>query len=60
MYMYVLLILGPEDLSNSVFTDVEDVVTQASELISSGNLDLGPIVIDHEDVEERKIATFCC
>ena len=55
------LLLGPEDLSNSVFTDVETTVTGALQLISSGTLDLGPVVIDHDDscdVEERKIARF--
>ena len=39
--------LGPEDLSNSVL-----------ELISGGNLDLGPVLIDHEDGEDGKIANF--
>ena len=53
--------LGPEDLSNSVFTDVETAVTRALQLISSGTHDLGPVVINHDDscdVEERKIARF--
>lgn len=41
-----------------MFTDVEALVTQASELISSGTLDLGPVEIDHGDVEDGIIASF--
>ena len=41
-----------------MFTDVEAVVTQVSELISSGTLDLGPVEIDHGDVEDGIIASF--
>ena len=33
-------------------------MTQDSELIRSGMLDLGPIVNDHKDVEDGKIANF--
>ena len=55
------LFLGPEDLTNSVITDIETAVTRTLQLISSGILDLGSVVIDHDDscdVEERKIARF--
>ena len=44
----------------SVFRDVEPVVTAASDIVCSSGLDIGDMVIEHNETEdeEEKIACF--